>query len=139
MSLMPRFQIDYTFTGPLFRPGESEKLIAAYIVEAEKQIAEYGVDMVRNQYAKVFRYKYPSRHKGQAKAAVRNRMVNGHHQLQAGNIVYGAWLEGTGSRNARTRFGGYHTFRIVGQQLQDRAVRMAEVILQPYLSKLNGK
>ena len=136
MPFMPRFSIDYS--GPIFT-GQSEELIERFVKNAEKDIAEHGVDMIQNQYAKVFRYKYPSKHKGQARAAVRNRMVNGHHQLQAGNIVYGAWLEGTGSRNSRTRFKGYRTFRLVGQQLQDRAVRMAEVILQPYLRKLNGK
>lgn len=30
-----------------------------------------------------------------------------------GNVVYGPWLEGTGSRNARSRFKGYATFRRV--------------------------
>lgn len=33
-------------------------------------------------------------------------------------VVYGPWLEGTGSRNATTRFKGYRTFRTVFQQTE---------------------
>lgn len=135
--VMPRLKVDYSFTGPLAR-GEHRQLIPHFIKLMEEQVAEYGVDMIRNRYRAVFRYRYPSKHKGKASGAVRNRMSNGHQQLVAGNIVYGAWLEGTGSRNASTRFKGYQTFRLVSQQLQQRAVGMAEVILGPYLRKLNG-
>lgn len=34
--------------------------------------------------------------------------------------VYGPWLEGVGSRNATTRFKGYHAFRIVTSMLEQR-------------------
>lgn len=40
-------------------------------------------------------------------------------------VVYGPWLEGTSRRNAETRFKGYHTFRIVAQGMENRAVDIA--------------
>ena len=135
---MPKLKIDYTFTGPLFN-GDAARMLPDFIKEVEKQISEYGVTMIRNRYANVFRYRSPSKHKGKASAAVRSRLVNNHRQLEAGPIVYGAWLEGTGSRNASTRFKGYRTFRLVTQELNHRAVKMAEVVLQPYLRKMNGR
>lgn len=48
------------------------------------------------------------------------------------NVVYGPWLEGTGSRNSPvTRFPGYHTFRIVqGRMSQKRAA-----IVEAWLSR----
>jgi KDO2-lipid IV(A) lauroyltransferase len=40
--------------------------------------------------------------------------------------TYGPWLEGTGSRNLTTRFKGYHTFRLVSQQVDEEAGPVAE-------------
>lgn len=40
-------------------------------------------------------------------------------------VVYGPWLEGTGSRNRTTRFKGYHTFRKIFEQTQDDVQRVA--------------
>jgi hypothetical protein len=140
MGVVPRIQIEYKEVGPLFTPGASEEIIERAVKAIEENVSEYGVDMVRNQYAKVFRYtSHPGRPRGTASRAVRNRVHNGHRQIHPGNIRYGAWLEGVGSMNYRTRFKGYKTFKIIGQQLQDRAVRMAEVIFQPFLRDLNGK
>ena len=35
------------------------------------------------------------------------------------NVIYGPWLEGVGSRNARTRFKGYSTFRKITQRVNE--------------------
>jgi hypothetical protein len=51
---------------------------------------------------------------------------------------YGPWLEGTGSRNyPNTRFHGYHSFRLAGQQLDGLAEGIAEDALQPYIREMN--
>ena len=47
---------------------------------------------------------------------IQTRKEGGHHDVDDSNIIYGPWLEGTGSRNApNTRFKGYATFRKVAQ------------------------
>lgn len=38
-------------------------------------------------------------------------------RIDDGGVVYGPWLEGTGSRNASTRFKGYRSFRRTAQWL----------------------
>lgn len=54
-----------------------------------------------------------------------------------GGIVYGPWLEGTGSRNETTRFKGYRSFRLAAQSM-----RNARLVTDPVVSdicrELNG-
>lgn len=50
--------------------------------------------------------------------------------------VYGPWLEGTGRRNARSRFKGYHTFRLIKQQLDGKAVRTANQVVARTVGRL---
>lgn len=53
-------------------------------------------------------------------------------------VTYGAWLEGVGSRNASTRFKGYHGFRRAAQQLDRSAYAIADEVLTPYTREMNG-
>ena len=57
-----------------------------------------------------------------------------------GTIVYGPWLEGDGSRNSpNTKFPGYHTFRIAGQQIDHDAYRESNDYLHEggFLEEMN--
>jgi hypothetical protein len=51
-------------------------------------------------------------------------------------IVYGPWLEGTGSRNATTRFKGYASFRRARQSTEQNAQRLAERVVKRYIGRL---
>ena len=53
-------------------------------------------------------------------------------------IVYGPWLEGTGSRNRTTRFKGYASFRRATATLQGQVPRLVQVVLRRYLAKMGG-
>jgi hypothetical protein len=53
-------------------------------------------------------------------------------------VIYGPWLEGTGSRNRTTRFKGYATFRKAAQELDRRAFRIAAAMLDRYVRRMNG-
>lgn len=53
-------------------------------------------------------------------------------------VIYGHWLEGTGSRNKTTRFKGYHAFRRAAQQLQSEVPRLVEYATRRLVAKLNG-
>lgn len=63
------------------------------------------------------------------------------------NVVYGPWLEGISTLNEVVwphrrnppprRFPGYHTFRIIAQQLNVEATGIALSELPPYLAELN--
>lgn len=52
--------------------------------------------------------------------------------------IYGPWLEGTGSRNATTRFKGYANARKATQQLDAGAAALAEQVIREHLSELGG-
>jgi hypothetical protein len=47
-------------------------------------------------------------------------------------VIYGPWLEGTGSRNRTTKFKGYKSVRETTQELQ----RKVPTIVQPYVEQL---
>jgi hypothetical protein len=53
-----------------------------------------------------------------------------------GGIVYGPWLEGTSSRNGRSRFKGYHVFRTVLQQMDKKAESVTEQAIGEAVRKL---
>lgn len=52
------------------------------------------------------------------------------------NATYGPWLEGVGSRNATTRFKGYHGFRQAGGELAAQATPIAQDALAPYVRRM---
>lgn len=63
-------------------------------------------------------------------------------------VVYGPWLEGVSSKNLviwphrfnppPRRFPGYHTFRIIGQQLNSEAGAIAEREFQPFMEMIRS-
>jgi hypothetical protein len=66
------------------------------------------------------------------------RQEGGHHDVDDSNIIYGPWLEGTGSRNfPKTRFKGYATFRKVAQALDRKAAPNARAKVRSYLWRMN--
>jgi len=59
-------------------------------------------------------------------------------QVKNTNAVYGPWIEGTGSRNKTTRFKGYRTFRIIGQEMRQRTPSLIAPHVKHMVSELNG-
>lgn len=53
-------------------------------------------------------------------------------------VIYGPWLEGTGSRNATTRFKGYASFRRAAQQLKGEAEQILVPVVERAVGRLNG-
>lgn len=55
-------------------------------------------------------------------------------------IVYGPWLEGTGSRNSPvTRFPGYHGLERAVATLEAGQHEREQRILEPYLERMRGR
>lgn len=59
------------------------------------------------------------------------RSVNDH------GVIYGPWLEGTGSRNRTTRFKGYASFRRATQTTKAKANALAEHAITRLIGRLN--
>jgi hypothetical protein len=62
--------------------------------------------------------------------------VGGQHRTHDRNGVYGPWLEGTGSRNATTRFKGYASARRATQELERGAAHLVEEVVRQHLERL---
>lgn len=117
-----------TETGPFF-DGRAQAAIGAFCVESERDLAQDGRDMVLVELDTVLQN--PTGYYESRVTAEADRVTDG-------DVVYGPWLEGTGSRNDETRFKGYFTFRRVGQRLQDEAVRRVEPMFRAkYLGRLS--
>lgn len=52
-------------------------------------------------------------------------------------VIYGPWLEGVGSRNATTRFKGYHSFRTARQELEGQVPALIEPLAARCVERLN--
>jgi len=124
---------DVIKSGPLF-DGKAGDSIHRGIEELKDRMAEIARDKARDiQLARI-----RVEHSGAEPASLHvmvsdtNRMVTDNHA-----IVYGPWLEGTGSRNETTRFKGYHAMRIAADETQAEAGEKAEEILRPYIAEMN--
>ncbi len=62
-----------------------------------------------------------------------------HAVINDGGVIYGPWLEGTGSRNVTTRFKGYGMFRRTRDWMQLRAKSIVEPHIRRAVRKLNGR
>ncbi len=120
---------DVVMAGPLFN-GQAEVALAEYLRVMPEKIAEKGQEMVREHLNAVIK-----ENRGVYVSRVHVRGL-GATQVIGNDMVYSPWLEGTSRRNHSTRFRGYHTFRLIGQELDARAEPMAEEILRPYLARM---
>ncbi len=118
--------------GPLF-DGRADAALDAFMVAAEDVIAQRGRDLVLSRLGQVLQH--PTGHyQGLIQT---NRVEHGTRIWDGGQVVYGPWLEGVGSRNyPKTVFRGYRSFRIVGQRLRAESGAIAEVTLPPFLARM---
>lgn len=103
--------------GPIF-DGRAHRVFEDFGEDLEDDGAEYALQHIRRTFATSFRM--PT---GYYESHVHiNNTTNG-AVVEDGGLagpVYGPWLEGVGSRNATTRFKGYHAFRNAAQALERR-------------------
>lgn len=119
-------------SGPWF-DGRAAHAIADYERWAEQTVAERGARLVQQNLHGVL--KHPT---GYYESHIQAHPDGERWMVDDGGIVYGPWLEGTGSRNApKTRFRGYATFRRTVQQLDVEASGLVDPIPARYLEAMN--
>lgn len=123
--------MDVHASGPLF-DGRAEVELQRYCDDAEKDIADHAHEELGVAFAETFRH--PT---GYYESHVRVTSSMGHHEVTDGGVVYGPWLEGTGSRNfPKTRFKGYSNFRRVAAKVQGEALEIAERTFARYRGRI---
>jgi hypothetical protein len=116
--------------GPLF-DGQADQAAADLCDRIEREVAAEGARMVRNNLHGVLRN--PT---GYYESHVQAEPTGGDWEVTDNGVVYGPWLEGTGSRNRTTRFKGYSTFRRTAQELERRADGIAERAAPEYVRRM---
>lgn len=122
-----------TYSGPLF-DGTSLQTIAAMMRDIDNAMGQEAVDLVRDQLDSSLQnptgfYRSQIEFTRNTKGVV----------IDDSDVIYGNWLEGTGSRNQTTRFKGYASFRKAVQRLNGRTMQIIQPVVDRYVSKLNGQ
>jgi len=151
-------RISVDISGPIAR-GEAPMIMHRYKVHTEEVIAERGVSMIRAYLPTQYMYlghnggdpiHNPIPPNAGALAASITDVAFDDMRLIRGDLVsYGAWIEGVDAlnmvawpgrvrRGLSPRFEGYHTFRIITQELRSVAGDIAEAELPRYLDELNA-
>jgi hypothetical protein len=123
---MTQATVNVTYSGPYF-DGRAAVMIDRATRHMEHHLAEVAADYVRGELHRVLRKETPY-----YRLQIQTTEYPGRTTVNDGGVVYGPWLEGTGSRNRTTRFKGYSTFRRMTKLVDARA----KGILQPYMDAL---
>lgn len=122
---------DISLSGPFFRDRKS--IIRRMEEQMRQDIAEKGQNLVLANLDSSIRV-----NQGVYTGKIHTDRQADSNLVTDGGVVYGPWLEGTGSRNRTTRFKGYASFRRATQELDRSAVEVAEKAAQPYIAELNS-
>lgn len=116
--------------GPIF-DGRAEKAFHDAANSVEKEIATIGASMIRSEMDSTFRTQTPFyRLKNIATPEPPGWAI--HDQ----GVVYGPWLEGTGSRNPTARFKGYSIYRRSVARITAIATNTGKRIIVQYMGRM---
>lgn len=121
-----------TRSGPLF-DGRAAAAARDFADTASREIAELGANEVQALLGQVLQN--PT---GNYRGKVTTDRATDGYGVTDQDVIYGAWLEGTTSRNESTRFKGYQHFRKVTESLNRRAGTHAETLLRRFLPRMGG-
>jgi hypothetical protein len=111
--------------------GRAGRNLHAYSDDVEYQVARRGEQMVDQRLRQVLRH--PT---GYYQSKISVDRAGDRYKVHDGGVIYGPWLEGTGSRNSPvTRFPGYFTFRRTKALLDRQAPQIARELLARYRSR----
>lgn len=115
-------------SGPLF-DGRADRKLREMQNEIGRRVAIVGASMIRTELAGVLKHETPH-YRLQNEATVDPPGW----KIWDRGVIYGPWLEGTGSRNfPKTRFRGYSTYRRTTQRIDARAGVIAEYTCREFI------
>lgn len=120
------------FRGPMF--GEADGIVKVHLEQMRLVVADTANVRVRQHLSTHQRIQTGF---NVSHVQIQNRSADT-TVVKNTNATYGPWIEGTGSRNRTTRFKGYHSFRIIGQQMRAQVDRMVAPHVREMVRELNG-
>lgn len=130
-------EVDVFQSGPLFT--NSDGILDNHINLMTTKMAQEAQLAVKFQGQTSFRYESSPPTGEWARNIKVTAVAGGISQVTDSGIIYGAWLEGTGSRNYPvTRFKGYFMFRKVLQEIERKAPHMLAPDIEQMARELEG-
>jgi hypothetical protein len=124
-------RIDVDLHGPVL-DGQAPGVVHAFLEDAKEVVANKGYAMIAIELDRVLRNPTPYY---ETRIAVERQADD--QVVHDSGVIYGAWLEGVGSRNSETRFKGYGHWRRIHQRLDGQANGIAdELFRRRYLGRL---
>lgn len=113
--------------GPLF-DRRREQIIEQFSKDLEKETADELVKLIKSELNRVLKTQTPY---------YRTKIKRERNKATDSGVVYGPWLEGTGSRNYPvTRFRGYHTFSRMQRVVEAELPRITKRVEKRWIRKL---
>ena len=122
--------MDVDTSGPLF-DGRYERAVEDFRDEMKEEIGSQALADLHEELD--HRIQNPTPY---YETQVRGEREGADYRVHDSDVVYGPWLEGVGSRNATTRFKGYHHWRRTRQLIEGKAQGLAEHVLQRFLGRM---
>jgi hypothetical protein len=107
--------------------GKTAAALVTYSDEVGYKVATYAEDQIQQRLGQVLQH--PT---GYYQSRITVDRAGAGYRVSDGGVVYGPWLEGTGSRNQTTSFKGYQTFRRTKALVDRKAPGIAAELLGRY-------
>jgi hypothetical protein len=120
-------------TGKIFMPVPRAMAIGKLLSDIKSEVADYGVFLVLMRLGNVLRE--PT---GYYESRIRKERQMNDWIVTDSGVVYGPWLEGTGSRNQISRFKGYRTFQITKRELDQKKVMISKPLVDRFIRDMNS-
>lgn len=132
---MPSFRLNVKVDqkGAIFNAASTQANARRMVIAINEAIAQEGVNRVKARLGQVLQN--PTGYYESRIAVERREIYRG---VWDQNVIYGPWLEGTGSRNRTTRFKGYRTFRMVKQSLDNDSRDIAQPYVEEFVRRMNS-
>lgn len=127
---------DVKASGPIF-DGRMYVTIRGALPDIEKRVAQEGVDFLLKAPGRQLTgapFKKPTGFYRMHIGVTRKGL---HYAMHDHGVIYGAWLAGVSSRNAKSRFKGYAHWRRAVQHLMKEGVRVANQVIAERLRRLS--
>lgn len=115
-----RINVDITTRGAMFTAA-ARPIVDRNVDMAAGTLADEAAERIRNRLRSVL--KNPT---GRYESSIRTRRDGAVAEVTDSGIIYGPWLEGVSSRNTRSRFKGYATFRRVEDSMRVDAAQVVK-------------
>ncbi len=130
---MPKFRINVIVEqkSEIFNAAHTQAAARRALVIANDALAEEAVNRIHHRLRQVLQN--PTGYY-QSRIVVDRRQT--YRGVSDSGVIYGGWLEGISSRNRTTRFKGYHTFRLIKQELRRDKAKIARPAIKYLIGEL---